>query len=199
MSHMRRPPRSTATWSTASANYRRPLSQLIPTGQTQRRDRRGSTSSATSASAGTLMIGHSKHSWAKFSRLLKDHDVQTLIDVRTYARSRFQPWFNLSDLKARLERIGITYRHTPELGGREPRSIRELREYIAGLLPLQPGTCFMCSEGDFRECHRHYFLAPLFIEVGITVEQIGTDSSLTQDDGPTPATLHKMREHLPPL
>ena len=46
-----------AIWSAASANYRRLLSQLIPTRPTQMRGRRGSISSATSALAGTCGPG----------------------------------------------------------------------------------------------------------------------------------------------
>ena len=52
-----RPPRSTATWSAASASCRLRWSQLIPTRPTKRRGRHGSTSSATSASAGTCGPG----------------------------------------------------------------------------------------------------------------------------------------------
>ena len=58
MSRTRRPPRSTATWNIASANFLLRWLQRILTRATKRRGRRSSASSATSASAGTC--GHGR-------------------------------------------------------------------------------------------------------------------------------------------
>jgi len=86
-------------------------------------------------------------------------------------------------LKARLSGIGIEYRHAPELGGKPARPVPEQRDFIASMLPVVPGTCLMCSEGDYRKCHGHSTLALLFTELGIGVYQILLDGSVTGDRG----------------
>ncbi len=145
-----------------------------------------------------LMIGHSKHPWNEFVKLLQAHRVLCLVDVRTSPRSRWMPHFNAEALARQLAEIGVAYRHLPALGGKDPLPIPELRKTIAAeLLPLAAGVCLMCSEGNHVECHRHYLLAPLFLELGIQVLQIDRSGSLTEDPGPTAATLERMRAFLP--
>ncbi len=132
----------------------------------------------------SLMVGHSNHPWAKFADLLTSHDVRALIDARSFPRSRYSPQFNGTAMRTSLAAIGIEYRHAPALGGKDPRPADELSEHIATLLPLEVGTAMMCSEGDFRKCHRHQLLAPVLIELGVGVRQIMQDGSLVEDTGP---------------
>lgn len=145
-----------------------------------------------------LMIGHSNHSWDWFAELLTRNAVTLLIDVRTSPQSRFCPQFNAKTLGANLvSRLGIGYHHAPVLGGKNPYPLDEQRRHIVEELPLITGACLMCSEGNYRTCHRHYTLTPLFLALGFTVEQILPDGSRVKDTGPTPATLQKMRAFLP--
>lgn len=143
------------------------------------------------------MIGHSNLRWEAFTALLEQSGVRRLLDVRTSPRSRWCPHFNADKLAIQLPALGIGYQHLPALGGKDPRPIPELRAAIAQLLPLPEGTCLMCSEADYHECHRHYLLAPLLLAEGVQIKQIQRDGSLTEDAGPTPATLEKMRSFLP--
>ena len=53
----------------------------------------------------------------EFTRLLKAHGVQRVIDVRTIPRSRHNPQFNRDQLSPALHRARIHYRHMPGLGG----------------------------------------------------------------------------------
>ncbi|HLW43269.1 MAG TPA: DUF488 domain-containing protein [Candidatus Acidoferrales bacterium] len=76
-----------------------------------------------------LTVGHSNRSIEDFLALLKAHNVQRLVDVRTVPRSRHNPQFNrlptVADLPARtddalpqtLRRARIDYTHLPNLGG----------------------------------------------------------------------------------
>ncbi len=62
-------------------------------------------------------IGHSTRVITEFIRLLKAHDVQRVIDVRTIPRSRHNPQFNRDHLSPTLHNARIHYRHMPGLGG----------------------------------------------------------------------------------
>ena len=141
------------------------------------------------------MIGHSKHPWPKFVELLALHKIKRVIDVRTNPQSRFCPQFNKKAMQANLGLV--LYDHINELGGKNPLPVDLLRMHVAKLLPPPLRICMMCSEGNFLDCHRHYLLSPLVIELGYEVLQIQPDGSLVKDTGPTPATLHKMAAFLP--
>ncbi len=62
-------------------------------------------------------IGHSDHSTKDFIRLLSVHGVKKLIDIRTVPKSRHNPQFNQSRLKAALQRNKISYVYMKNLGG----------------------------------------------------------------------------------
>ena len=62
-------------------------------------------------------IGHSTRTRQDFIRLLKAHEVQRVIDVRTIPRSRHNPQFNRDQLSPALHGARIHYRHMPGLGG----------------------------------------------------------------------------------
>jgi uncharacterized protein (DUF488 family) len=63
-------------------------------------------------------IGHSTRSAVEFSDILLAHKLEALVDVRSFPGSRRYPQFNKEVLAESLEKIGITYRHLPSLGGR---------------------------------------------------------------------------------
>src|SRR6476646_11683154 len=68
-------------------------------------------------------IGHSTRSGEEFVEILKAHDVEVLVDVRTFPGSRRYPQFNREKLRESLSQNGIDYRHEPRLGGRRsPRA-----------------------------------------------------------------------------
>jgi uncharacterized protein (DUF488 family) len=62
-------------------------------------------------------IGHSTRAIEAFIRLLKAHNVQRVIDVRSIPRSRHNPQFNRDQLSPALHRARIHYRHMSGLGG----------------------------------------------------------------------------------
>ena len=69
-------------------------------------------------------IGHSDHDFADFVRLLRDHDITLVVDVRSQPYSRWTPQFNREALARRLQNEGLAYRFMGDtLGGRPfPRS-----------------------------------------------------------------------------
>ncbi len=56
-------------------------------------------------------IGHSTRTIEQFIELLKAHDIEELVDVRTIPKSRHNPQFGAEELAASLQRAGIAYTH----------------------------------------------------------------------------------------
>jgi len=122
-------------------------------------------------------VGHSTRSDEEFKDILIAHDIQVLIDVRTYPASRRYPQFNKAALAESLEKAGIQYRHEPRLGGRRtPRQdshntswqnaqfrgyadhmeTPEFKQGVEELLELsgKTRTAVMCAEAVWWRCHR---------------------------------------------
>jgi uncharacterized protein (DUF488 family) len=62
-------------------------------------------------------VGHSTRPIDEFLALLKDAEVELVIDVRTVPRSRTNPQFNRDGLPGSLAAHGVAYEHFPALGG----------------------------------------------------------------------------------
>jgi uncharacterized protein (DUF488 family) len=122
-------------------------------------------------------VGHSTRTGEKFGQILAAHEIQVLVDVRSFPGSRRYPQFNRAELAESLAHLGIEYRHEPSLGGRrKPRadshntawrnaSFRayadhmetdEFRNGVEELLELAASarTAVMCAEAVWWRCHR---------------------------------------------
>ncbi len=122
-------------------------------------------------------IGHSIHPLDEFVELLQAHGITLLADIRTIPRSRRNPQFSLENLEKELPKVGIKYRHLPDLGGLrrsskesinvawENASFRGYADYmqtrtfvhaLRGLMQLAKGerVAIMCAEGNPFRCHR---------------------------------------------
>jgi uncharacterized protein (DUF488 family) len=125
-------------------------------------------------------IGHSTRTLAKFVDLLRESNVDLVVDVRFMPRSRTNPQFNLETLPEGLAPWQIGYKHMAELGGlrgkqrlAEPspnaywrgRSFRNYADYAltepfaSGLAQLreqgsQHRCTIMCAEAVWWRCHR---------------------------------------------
>ncbi len=62
-------------------------------------------------------IGHSTRALDEFLKLLKEHRVERLLDIRTVPRSRHNPQFEGRSLAEALPSAGIAYEHVAALGG----------------------------------------------------------------------------------
>jgi uncharacterized protein (DUF488 family) len=62
-------------------------------------------------------IGHSTRTLVKFVDLLRESNVDLVVDVRSIPRSRTNPQFNLETLPEGLAPWRIGYKHMAELGG----------------------------------------------------------------------------------
>jgi uncharacterized protein (DUF488 family) len=117
-------------------------------------------------------IGHSNMDTAAFVKLLQQHKIQTVADVRSSPYSQYTPQFNREVLQATLKQNGIGYVFLgDELGAR--RSEREVYEngqavyeriaktpsFKSGLERVLSGAkkfriALMCAEKDPLTCHR---------------------------------------------
>ncbi len=144
-------------------------------------------------------VGHSTRPIEDFIALLKAHEIQLLVDVRTVPRSRHNPQFNRDTLPDSLQSAHIAYAHMPELGGlRHARkdstnlawrnlSFRGYADYMQtpefqkGLADLMEKAskhraAIMCAEAVPWRCHRS-LIADALVARGVEVLEI---SSLTR-------------------
>ena len=122
-------------------------------------------------------VGHSTRSGEEFARILQAHNIEVLVDVRTFPGSRRYPQFNLEALRESLSKQAIEYRHEPRLGGRRsPRQdshntawrnaqfrgyadhmeTDDFKNGVRGLLELasHARVAVMCAEAVWWRCHR---------------------------------------------
>jgi uncharacterized protein (DUF488 family) len=125
-------------------------------------------------------IGHSTRTKDEFIALLREFEVDQIVDVRSIPRSRTNPQFNTDVLPQTLAEAGIGYRHLKALGGRRHRaknaapspntlwrnvSFRNYADYAAtdafraGLDELHAiardhRCAIMCAEAVWWRCHR---------------------------------------------
>jgi uncharacterized protein (DUF488 family) len=143
-------------------------------------------------------IGHSTLPIDVFSKILKDNDVQWLVDIRTIAKSRHNPQFASENLEKSLKAAGLHYRWQKSLGGlRHPlkdsintgwrnSSFRGYADYMQApefavaideLLAASPHpqTAVMCAEAVPWRCHRSLVADALLVR-GVGVEDIYYDA-----------------------
>lgn len=170
--------------------------------------RKGFVSSKTSGSeVRVFTVGHSTRAIDEFVKLLQNHGVKRLVDVRTIPRSRHNPQFNSDALPASLKRAGIRYSHVAELGGlRHARrdsvntgwrnaSFRGFADYmqtpefeaaLGKLIAMAGRECIaiMCAEAVPWRCHRS-LISDALTARGIHVDHI-TSATHSQAHSLTP-------------
>ena len=132
-------------------------------------------------------VGHSTRTTEQFLELLKAHDIEELVDVRTIPRSRHNPQFGREELAASLQQAGIAYTHLGKLGGLRHASkdsvnlgwhntsfrgfadYMDTSEFRTGLdelkvLAEQKTVAIMCAEAVPWRCHRSLIADALTIQ-----------------------------------
>ena len=152
-------------------------------------------------------IGHSNQPAEAFLDLLRQHQIDVVVDVRSSPFSRFVPQFNKRELQTAAREAGFQYVYLGrELGGRpDPDSdliddeghalyglIAETDEFLSGIERLREGisryrVAMMCSEEDPTHCHRRLLVSRvLIIDYGTTVRHIRGDGRIDTEDDLTP-------------
>jgi len=142
-------------------------------------------------------IGHSDRPLGAFVALLRDADVQLVVDVRTIPRSRNNSQYNSDTLPASLSAFQIGYEHIATLGGLRGRqlnvspatnafwqnqSFHNFADYAMGErfhegfsrlsnLGHSERCAIMCAETLWWRCHRR-IISDYLIAAGETVFHI---------------------------
>jgi uncharacterized protein (DUF488 family) len=118
-------------------------------------------------------IGHSNVSFERLLELLKEANIQTVIDCRTKPSSRWRQ-FNHSQLAASLLRADISYEwRGSNIGGLgENVYFDETLDELAERAVKGERLALLCSEGKPEQCHRGTILTPELENRGIKVEHL---------------------------
>lgn len=136
-------------------------------------------------------IGHSNHALATFLELLRQYQIEVLVDARSHPYSRYAPHFDLSSIKDAVVRVGIKYLFMgKELGGRPDAEefydaeghvlysrVSESPVFLEGIERLKNGivkfrVALMCSEENPSGCHRRLLVGRVLASSGIHLEHI---------------------------
>ncbi|MEM2971596.1 MAG: DUF488 domain-containing protein [Candidatus Bathyarchaeia archaeon] len=114
-------------------------------------------------------IGHSNRSLKTFLELLGKHEIQVLVDVRSFPTSKTEH-FKKEQMERWLPENGIEYVWLgKELGGyrhggyKRHMRTKLFRNGIKKLLEIakEKRTCIMCMEPNPKYCHRRFISAHL--------------------------------------
>ena len=164
-----------------------------------------------------LTIGHSRHSIERFLELLRQYEVEVLVDVRSQPASRFSPQFTRKPLELAVIKGGLRYLFLGDLVGGRPQArecytaegalsydlVEEQPFYQRGIARLVEGEasfriCLMCAEENPAHCHRHLLITRTLRHQGLDVRHVRGDGSLEPasafDEAPAdPAQLSLFR------
>lgn len=150
-----------------------------------------------------LSIGHSQHKIDFFISLLREHNVNYILDVRSTPYSQFAAEYNRESIKTILESNGIAYTFMGNYFGARPSDYSLYSpngyldfEKVANCLNFRKAfanvmkgagqgyrIAFMCTEKDPVECHRAILVTNAFYKAGYSIEHIMPDSTIqTQED-----------------
>jgi len=120
--------------------------------------------------------GHSNIPINKLLGVLKSNGINRVVDVRTRPYSRYSPQYNKANLKLSVTSSNIKYTYMGEnLGGLgENYDFKEAIRQVAGYA-INERVVLLCSEKDFRNCHRNLLLSPEFIKLGFEVIHLSSD------------------------
>ena len=128
-------------------------------------------------------------------QIVKQHEIEALVDIRRCPSSRRLPHFNRHDLANALRAHGIDYHWLESLGGHRKKgladspnlglrdlSFRNYADHMLGdefrqganrLLEIADDsrTAIMCAEGSFHQCHRK-LASEFLVANAVTVQHI---------------------------
>lgn len=177
----------------------------------------GTNASEATSHPTVYTIGHSRHEIDRFLLLLRQFDVNCIIDVRSSPYSAIAPQFNKDSLRASLKAAGILYAHfehefgarrqSPSLWDEDGRvdfdKVRATAEFRRGVARLGEAVAkgftvsLMCSEGDPFDCHRFSMVSYQLKKDGYDVRHILPDGTYRRNEQLEQQLLKKYRDRLP--
>jgi len=147
-------------------------------------------------------IGHSNHTIEEYIQLLKKHNINLIVDVRSYPNSKYVPHFNKDELEISLNEHNISYLFMGDkLGGRynnpdllfsdgsvDYAKVSQTNKFIGGIQyvieKINDGKILavMCSEKNPFDCHRFVLVSHQLEKRGVKVKHIlGTGDVIMND------------------
>ncbi|MEI6310410.1 MAG: DUF488 domain-containing protein [bacterium] len=146
-------------------------------------------------------IGHSNHPSEFLRSLLKQFQIDLLVDLRSHPYSKYAVQYNRETLQQALRGEGIDYRGEGQTLGGLPQDeefydaegyvlygeIAKSPAFRAGILRLlrliQEYHCvLMCSEENPAACHRHLLISRVLSDEGIRVLHIRGTGEIEEED-----------------
>jgi uncharacterized protein (DUF488 family) len=147
-------------------------------------------------------VGHSTHDVTMFIDLLRKHDINCIIDVRSSPYSRYANQYNKEVLNHSLKEANIVYLFLgDQLGARyedknllfddgkvDFKKVAASPTFQEGIQRVKNGMikgyniALMCSEKEPFDCHRFALVSKSLVAEGIEVNHITPDSIFTQND-----------------
>jgi len=146
-------------------------------------------------------IGHSNIAIEQFVDLLRFKLIQMLVDTRSQPYSRYAPQFNREPLKTSLDYAGVAYLYLGDKLGGRPRGARYYfpegtvdSDHLAGAPFYRQGIerlkreatdrclAIMCSEADYKNCHRYNLITRSLVKEGLEVHHILHSGGLDPTD-----------------
>ncbi|MGQ9674480.1 MAG: DUF488 domain-containing protein [Chloroflexota bacterium] len=139
-------------------------------------------------------IGHSNQSFEQFLDLLKRHQIDDVVDVRSSPYSRYATHFSKEAIEDSLARHRIRYIFLGDLIGGRPAETKfydsegcvlygklaESPKFQKGLDRLLEEiemyrVAILCGEEDPTECHRRLLIGRMLSEKGVAIRHIRGD------------------------
>ena len=146
-------------------------------------------------------IGHSTHQSDWFVSLIKRHEIEVLVDIRSHPFSQRVPHFDLDAIRESVRGAGIRYVYLGrELGGRPADTnlydqdgrvlygkVAETPLFQTGIERLEKGVrryrvALMCSEEDPSGCHRRLLVGRVLAGLGILSSHIRGDGTVETEE-----------------
>lgn len=156
-------------------------------------------------------IGHSNHPVGGLIRLLLQHGLDVVGDVRSVPFSRHHPQYNRDVFSESLRQASVAYIYMGhKLGGRPSEAamrdeegradyevMRQHPDFLAGIddimrgLPKWPGRiALLCGEEDPSTCHRRRLVGAALIDRGVDLIHVRGDGKL-ETEVEVQARLHE--------
>lgn len=155
------------------------------------------------SSSRIFTIGHSNLPPEHFRELISEHEIEVLVDVRSWPHSRYVQWADAAALPDLVAEAGARYLFLgKELGGRPEGAefydaeghvlygkVAEQGWFKEAIQRLERGAeeyrvAIMCSEEDPSHCHRRLLVSRVLLEHGLTVAHIRKSGRVEIESGP---------------
>ena len=146
-------------------------------------------------------VGHSNHDLDAWLALLRQHEVEVVVDTRSSPYSKYVPQFDKELMRRSLEQAGLHYLFLgAELGGRPANPayydargrvlysrLHDDARFQEAIARLETGierfrVALVCGEEDPAHCHRRLLIGRVLAERGHTMLHIRGDGRLESDE-----------------